>query len=313
MRKKDLFIKAARRKVRYTLSLPERIIRSLAALAGGTTSFLTDNLFPESIRKTTIYNVSIGMMQRFVVEQVAGMKREEADKKKELGDDYFQRKMVGTALEAAGLLAMRFSPLWVFAIAADAAGGSKVFLQRLVKHLKDNDIISRDAKVTELLDVLEAVQEASGRSAVSIDAPPLSREKLSDLANEMKNDYGRVFKTTANLIPRLDTIWANMEQLAKRENISIERLGGVITVDALFWSRKGLGMVSAAGRTGAELFDEKILESYRKTLKSVSEKGIENYMSVHMRPFVKSAKSHFDPGRETWIEKGFRKRKKDGN
>jgi hypothetical protein len=302
MNKKDRFIESARQHLLYTLSLPERTIRSLAALAGGTTSLLTEMLFPESLRETTIYNVSFGMMQRFIIEKVAGIESEFSEGQTELGDDYVQRKMAGTALEAAGLLAMRFSPLWVFAIAGDAAGGSKVFLKRLVKHLKENNIIAQETEAAELVDVLEAVQEASSKSASSIDTPPLSREKLSELANEMKVNYVRVFKTTTNLIPNLDTIWENMEQLAHREKISIERLGGIITVDALSWSKKGVGVVFATGRTGVELFDEKILDSYRKTLAAVSEKGIDQYMSTHMQPFMRSAKSHFDPGQKTWLE-----------
>ncbi len=289
----------------YTLSLPERTIRSLAAIAGGTTTLLTEMLFPESLRNTTIYNVSFGMMQRFVVERVAGIETEIDENQRELGDDYVQRKMAGTALEAAGLLAMRFSPLWVFAIAGDAAGGSKVFLNRLVEHLKENEIISHETKAAELVDVLEAIQDASSKSATSIDTPPLSRKKLIELADEMKESYIRVFKSTTNLIPRLDTIWENMEQLSHREKISIERLGGIITVDALSLTKKGVGMVFETGRTGVELFDEKILDSYRKTITAVSEKGIDKYMSSHMQPFMKSAKSHFDPGQKTWLESRF--------
>ena len=88
---------------------------------------------------------------------------------------------------------MRFSPLWVFAIAGDAAGGSKVFLNRLVEHLKENEIIPQEAKATELVDVLEAIQVASSKSATSIDTPPLSRKKLTELADEMKGSYMRVF------------------------------------------------------------------------------------------------------------------------
>ena len=302
---KNQIIKAAHKHLMYTLSLPERTIRSLAALAGGTTTLLTEMLFPESLQNTTIYNVSFGMMQRFVVEKVAGINTETDDNQRELGDDYIQRKMAGTALEAAGLLAMRFSPLWVFAIAGDAAGGSKVFLNRLVEHLKENEIIPQEAKATELVDVLEAIQVASSKSATSIDTPPLSRKKLSELADEMKESYVRVFKSTTNLIPQLDTIWKNMEQMAHREKIPIERLGGITTMEALSLTKKGAGMVFETGRTGVELFDEKILDSYRKTLSLVSEKGIDKYMSSHMQPFMKSAKEHFNPARKTWFEKKF--------
>ena len=302
MDKKNRFFEAARQRLMYALSLPERTIRSLAALAGGTSTLLAEMLFPESLRGTTIYNITIGLMQQFIVERVAGMESEISEDRTELGDDYVQRKMAGTALEAAGLLTMGASPLWVLAIAGDVAGGSKVFLNRLLKHLKENGIVAEEAEVAELVDVLEAVQEASTKSAITIDTPPLSREDLSKLADEMKVSYGQVFKSTTNLMPRLDAIWKNMEQLARRENISIERLGGIMTVDAVSWSKKGAGMALAASQTGAELFDEKILESYRKTLAVASEQGIDKFMSDHMRPFMQSARAHFDPTQKTWTE-----------
>jgi hypothetical protein len=302
MNKEGSFFETARQRLMYTLSLPERTLRSLAALVGGTSILLAETLFPKSLRGTTTYKVTIGLMQQFIIERVAGIKNKISEGHAQLGEDYVQRKMAGTALEAAGLLTMGYSPLWVFAILGDAAGGSKVFLNRLVKYLKENDVVTEDIEATELVDVLEAVQEASSKSASTIDTPPLSREELSKLANEMKFSYGRVFKSTKNLTPRLEAIWKNMEQLALRENISIERLVGIMTVDAAIWSKKGMGIAVATGQTGAELFNEKVLDSYKKTLAITSEQGIDKYLSSHMRPFMQSARAHFDPTQKTWTE-----------
>ncbi|HAK46928.1 MAG TPA: hypothetical protein DCO79_13545 [Spirochaeta sp.] len=85
--------------------------------------------------------------------------------------------------------------------------------------------------------MLEAIQEAISASAVTIDTPPLSREQFVEITDEMKSNYGWVFKTMANLISRLDAIWESMLNLAKRENISFERLTVIITVDVVSWSR----------------------------------------------------------------------------
>jgi len=302
MNKEGSFFETAHQRLMYTLSLPERAIRSLAALVGGISILLAETLFPKSLRGTTTYKVTIGLMQQFIIERVAGMKNIILEGHVQLDEDYVQRKMAGTALEAAGLLTMGYSPLWVFAILGDAAGGSKVFLNRLVKYLKENDVVTENVEATELVDVLEAVQEASIKSASTIDTPPLSREELSELANEMKFSYGRVFRSTTNLTPHLEAIWKNMEQLASRENISIERLVGIMTVDAATWSKKGMGIAVATGQTGAELFNEKILDSYRKTLAMTSEQGIDEYLSSHMRPFMQAARAHFDPIQKTWTE-----------
>jgi len=315
MNKEGNFFEFARQRLMYTLSLPERTIRSLATIVGGTSLLLSDTLFPTSLRETTTYKVTIGLMQQFILERVAGMKDMIHEDHVQLGDDYVQRKMAGTALEAAGLLTMGYSPLWVFAILGDTAGGSKVFLHRLVKYLKQNGVVTEDVDVTELVDVLEAVQEATSKSASTIDTPPLSREELSELANEMKLSYGRVFKSTKNLTPRLEAIWKHMEQLALRENITIERLVGIMTVDAATWSQTGLEIAVATGQTGTELFNEKILDSYRRTLAMTAEQGIDSYLSSHMRPFMQSAKGHFDPAQKTWTEiklDGKSKKKSEG-
>lgn len=119
----------------------------------------------------------------------------------------------------------------------------------------------------------------------------------------MRAGYGQAFKRTTDLMPQLDDIWAGMEQLARRENISMERLGGLMAVNAVPWSKKSAGIMRAAGQTGAELFDERILDSYRPTLALVSQQGVDGYVREHMRPFLQAARSHFDSGRTTWVER----------
>lgn len=297
------FPEIIRRRITQVLALPERALRSLASIAVGASTLLTELLFPESLRTTTTYKVTIGMMQQFILEKVAGMESDVSEEEAVISDDFAQRKLAGTVLEAAGLLTIRFSPLWVFAIAGDAAGGSKAYLERLVRHLKENGVIDEGVEVKELEDLLEAIQVATSRSAMAMDVPPLSQESLRVLAEETKADYAKAFKQTTNLMPRLDDLWTRMKQLSETEKISMERLGGILALDAISWSKRGAAAARAVGKSGAELFNERILDSYRKTLSDASEKGVEAYLRDHMRPFLQMAKKHFDLGRETWTEK----------
>jgi hypothetical protein len=266
-------------------------------------TLLTETIFPESLRGTTTYRVTIGLMQQYILEKIAGMEDKASEEGVELSDDFAQRKLAGTALEAAGLLTMGFSPLWVFAIAGDAAGGSKLYLQRLVQRLKENDLIPQDEEANELVDVLEAIQGAVSQSALAVDMPPLSRDDLVRLVDDIKDGYVRTFEDSSNLLPSLDELWARMEQLTKREGVSIERLGGAMAMEAVAWSKKSAGMVLAAGQTGIQLFDEKILDSYKQTLSRAAEHGVDKVISDHMRPFLLMAKEHFDTSRQTWTEK----------
>lgn len=290
-----------RHQIGYMVSLPERTIRSLAAVVGGTTSLLTETLFPEALRGTTLYRIFLGDTQRFLVEKIARIEKESENATGEAADPAFvQKKLVGGALETAGLFAMHFSPLWVFAIAGDAAAGSSVFLDRLVNQLKSNGVIPLDASISGLTDLLSAVQTTASQSASAIDTPPLSREELGKLATEMTANYGRMFTGVTDLVPRFETLWGQMEKLAGRDNISIETLGGILTVDVADWAKKGVGAVSALGQTGTDLFGEMILDSYARTLNAVAEEGVTGYLSNRMKPFVQAAVSHFDTEKKTW-------------
>jgi len=300
-KQKDQFREVALNYFTYTLSLPERTIRSLASLAGGATTLLTETILPESIRNTTIYNVSLGMMQRFIIEKVADMNKMAGPSIK--SDSHFLlRKMAGTTLEAVGLMTIRVSPLWVFAIISDAMGGGKKFLERLISHLKKSGIIAQETRADDIVDLLHAIQEASNTSAISIDIPPLSRDQLIEITDEMKKNYRDVFETTSNLFPGLDEIWESMISLSKREKISLDQLGGIVAMEALKMGQNSINFVSASARTGNELLNENILKSYRQTLSTISEKGVNSYMNTHMDPFLRAAKNHFSPHRKTWVE-----------
>ena len=217
----------------YTLSLPERTVRSLAALIGGTTTLLTDSLLPESLRGSTTYQVTFGLFQKFILEKMALVQNSKGELDQEkIKDKYVQRKLLGNILEAAGLLTMRFSPLWILAIAGDAAGGSKVFLNRLIEHLKASHVIDAGEEPKELVDVLEAVQNASVKSATALDQPPLSRQELAEFADDMKASYGKVLETSTDLLPDLNHLWKDMEQVSEKQKVSLEELMGMMVFEA---------------------------------------------------------------------------------
>ena len=73
-------------------------------------------------------------------------------------------------------------------------------------------------------------------------------------------------------------------------------------MDVASWGKKGIGSVLAVGQTGAELFGEKILDSYVKTLDAIAKEGATQYISERMRPFLQAAAAHFHPEKKTWTE-----------
>ena len=293
----------AYRRLRFLLSLPERSLRALAALATGTTMLLTETLLPESVRGTRTYKVTFGMMQAYIVERIAQIDRGVESPDEGIAEDFAQRKMVGTALEAAGLFLVGASPLWIFAILADVSGGGKLFLDRLTAQLKAQGVIEAETDFTRLEEVLDAVQQASSKTATVIDTPPLSGPALRKMMAEIQSHYRDTFRSTAGLIPTLESLWTKMEGLSKGDRTLFNRLAGMMTVDALEFGKRGGKTAASVGTAGLQLFDERILRSYRRTLSSVSDEGVMIYLRSHYAPYFTAARRHFDAGLGSWTER----------
>jgi hypothetical protein len=244
----------------------------------------------------------VGNFQRFVIDQVAQVDYFQASEKEQVIDGYIGRKLAGNVLELAGLLTMRFSPVWVFALAGDAAGGSKVFLDRLVINLKEHGVLRPESDPKDITDLLEAIQKASSSSASAVDTPPLSQQQLAELADELRDGYGSMFAGSRSLLPRLNALQARMDRAAEREGLSVEEVSGVMAIDAASLGKAGLGASAAVGQTSAQLFGEQILASYERTLDELRSQGAGAYVSRQMKPFVAAAVAHFDPNRSTWTQ-----------
>ncbi len=298
----------------FTLSIPERSARALSALVGGSTELLTKTVIPKSLNQSASYRFTVGMFQSFLIDKMAGMQNTGADA--DLGENFVPRKLLGTTVEAAGLLTMRLSPVWVFAIASDAAQGSRVFLNRLVKQLKENGVIAQESNPDGLEDVLEAIQDMGRHSATAFDTPPMNRDEIRTLVAEMREKTGLVIKGSSNLIPDFEVIWEKIKRVSIQEKLSTEEVMGILSVQATNAVEKSVGTATAIGQTGIVLLEETILSDYRNTLDELLEYGAIEYVQNHMTPFIENAKSHFDINKPTWTQKwltGLWPRKKQGD
>ena len=296
--------KNTQKQLGYLLSLPERSIRSLATMTGGTTLLLTDILLPQVAKDSIIYNALVGDFQRFMVHSLAQMEYLGLERGafREINGDYPYRKVAGTAIEAVGLLSVQFSPLWVFAIVGDAATGSRVYLNRLVAQLKENGVIAENTTITSIESLFIAMQDASKSSVTLIDTPPLTRAELGKITTDLTTNYGRMFKGTTNLVGKIDTLWVQIETVAEEQNVPATQVEGVMTLDLVNWGKKGVGTVTAVGQTTGDLFGTHILESYNNTLNRITKVGFPTYIGNHMEPFLNTAINHFDPQTRSWTE-----------
>ncbi|MCG8503942.1 MAG: hypothetical protein MI755_05000, partial [Sphingomonadales bacterium] len=297
---RETYLQKLNRYLMLTLSIPERAARALGGMVGGTTLLLCNTLLPNMVRNSSSYHFTMGMFQSFLVRNLAGMREVDTA---ELQENFVHRKMVGTGLEAAGLLTMHLSPVWVFAIASDAAKGGKVFLQRLVSELKDNGVIDPERNPESLEQILQAIDDVGHRGATAIDTPPMSMQEISDLASELRTSVGSLAGNSASLLPRFEEIWDQISAVAKKENLSREQVLGMLSVSAASIAGTGFNTAGAVSKTGYAIVDEVILTDYKNTLGEISEEGALSYMNNHMRPFVANAQQQFDFRRETWTQR----------
>jgi hypothetical protein len=284
----------------YFISLPERLLRATASLIGGTVLVFLETLIPVGLQGTTLYRILIGDGLRFIVERIAGIPTVGIAA---LPGDYQRRKLVGSAIEGLGLIAVQFSPLWVFAIAADAAAGSQVFLRRLAAQLKLQGVIDGETRINDLTDLLDVLQKASRTTVSLIDAPPLARAELEQLAADLRQSYTRVFQDTSDLLPRFESVWQQMNEIAASPGLSMMQLSRFMSLEARGWGRKGRGVARSVGATSAELFGKQVLEGYQRTLDELKHQGTRAFLRARWKPYLHTARAQFIPGSLSWTER----------
>lgn len=283
---------------KYTVSLPERTVRALAAGVGGVSKILTDLVLPDSLRGTTTYKVLVGNMQRLVIERVGGVDKVYSKSGEQLPADMVQRKLAGNAVEALGLMSFHFSPIWLFAVGADLVSGSKAYMDRLTVELKKEGVIDPNAKTSDFSEVLGAVEQATSQSAKVLDLPPLKPDDFAKYRKELTASYAGMFSKSTNLVPSFDSLWKRMNEISVREHLSIEAVAGLMTVNAA----RAAGTTLAAANAAGGLFVDKVLASYSRSLDEMEKDGYAAFFSRTMAPYGEAIRNAFDPDRETYTE-----------
>jgi hypothetical protein len=294
----------------YALSLPERTVRALAGSVGGVTKVATDSLFPAPLRATVIYRVVVGDMQRFMIERlgrVTGQFPALAEGQSDAARTATVPGLIaGQAIDAAGLLAMHVSPLWVFAIAADVAAGSREYLRRLSDTLKAQGLLPTDAAPSSVEQLLTHLHGATMQSAdVLQDAPVTPREAVA-AARTLVQQYGDAFEDVADLMPRVDALWKRMNAVASAESLSYEKLSGLMSLDVAQTGQTAVRATWAVGAMTGRTLAETLLTGYDQTLRAIADEGMTAFLQRRLSPFFSAAWSQFDAGTPTWTERAIR-------
>jgi hypothetical protein len=291
-----------RRFLLYTLSLPERALRSGAGVVGGAAREASSLLLPSAFRDSKTYQVMVQQTLDFLVEGVGGVRSPGRPSQIQDLDELVARKAVGNFVEAAGLMTLHISPLAVLAIVSDVAYGSTVYLRELAEELKKQNLIDDTSSIHHVDDLLEAVSKASATTAQAVSTPPLSVAGLKETIEQTKEALRGVDAT--KVVPReeLRKLWNDMHEIARREQVGVLTVSSAMTMYAL----GKLGVVGKGAWTGAKvaglLLDRHVLEHYSASIRAIRERGLYQTIAQTSAPYIEAAWNNFSTNRPTLTE-----------
>lgn len=272
---------------RFLVSLPERIVRAVAAGGGGAVHETAELVLPRLVRRSRLYEATAKNLLRITVELVGGVERPHdaiASEYERSPGRLAVRKGAGNAVELGSILAFGFSPLWLLAGAADASRGTRVYLNVLAEELREAGVIAPGADLTSVDELLSALEGASGTTARLIDIPPLELEALRRSLADLRE--------SADELPspaELEAVYSALVAEADREQRSLLEVSAGV----------GIAFFNSARKVGRQ----HVLDPYTEDLAPVRDEGFAAYALRVGRPYAQAVARHFQPSRTTFTDK----------
>ncbi|MEX2261500.1 MAG: hypothetical protein WD696_06095 [Bryobacteraceae bacterium] len=287
----------------YLLSLPERVLRSASALAGGLVREIGNITLPLSVRRSRLYLELVDSTLRFLIEQVGQVEGTYPAQGK-LSEDFAVRRATGNTIEIIGILAFRASPVWVLAALADLSGAGRQMVTEIADSLKEEGLLDRDAKFENVDQLLDGLERTAGRLAETFNTPPLNVDGLREEWRVLRENTRGMRAPELPPPERVRAVWDEMKRAAEAENRSIFEISSVMTLSTL--RRLGRGAQLAARRTGRRMSNA-LLEHYQFMLAEMRQTGYSAYWAREFSPYLKAAAQQFSPRRQSLTEKFLRR------
>ena len=216
----------------FLLSLPERGLRSVTALAGGVLRELGEVSIPQTIRRSQLYRNLVEATLRFLIEQVGQVQGVYPGEEK-LSKDFLVRRAAGNGVELIGILAFRASPVWVLAALADASGAGRYLIREIATSLQEEGLLDRTAKFTTVDEMLDGLEASAGRLAATVNTPPLDVATLRQEWAALRRDLSRIHPKQ---LPRLQVVrdlWKEIQQTAQKENRTVFQVAALMAMSAM--------------------------------------------------------------------------------
>jgi len=274
------------RRLPFLLSLPERLVRSLFALAGGAVHETASLLLPRFVRRSRLYEASAKNALRLAIELVGGVEGAQTAEPEAIAPRRLAvRKGAGNVVEFGSIVAFGFSPLWLLAGASDVLRGTRVYLDELVGELKRVGVLAEETRIESVDDLLGALEGVSGGTARLIDIPPLAIAELKETLGELRDDAGSL--PTPDELARL---FAGLSNEAARERRSVLEVSTGI----------GLAFVVPARSVG----NRHITVPYQEDWQPLRDEGFAAYLRRVSGPYGRAVARHFTPENASLTERG---------
>jgi hypothetical protein len=310
--------KSGGRLARYVVSLPERVVRSAAALAGGLIREIGDVSLPAAVRRTKTYQMMVDIALRFMIEQVGEVKGVYPSGNGlsggQLADNFLARRTAGHGIELVGFLAFRASPVWIMAALADVSGAGRHIVQEIAEALKQEGLLAGDAKFENVDQLLEGLEQTASQVADLCNAPPL------DVAG-LRREWATFRAAAAKIPPRnlpsagfLRQHWEELKAEAAAQNRGVFELSSVMAVSAIASvpvTLLRLGRAANRGvRRSGQTLGSSVLLHYSQVLAEIHERGYAAYWAEAFQPYLRAAAGQFSPKHRSltvrWMRKAVR-------
>jgi hypothetical protein len=277
-------------RIAFLLSLPERAVRSIFALAGGGVHETAELVLPRLVRRSRLYEATAKNLLRVSIELVGGVEvaAGAADEYEPNAKRLAVRKTAGNAVELGSIAAFGFSPLWLLAAGADVTHGTRVYLDALVRELKVVGVLADEARLGSVDDLLAALEGGSGTAARLIDIPPLELAALRRSLADLRADASGL-PSPAEMASLFDGLRATA--VSERRSL-LEVSTGV-----------GIAFFNSARHIGRQ----HLLDPYGEDLKPLRDEGFGAYAARVARPYGSAVARQFDPERPSLTERGIDK------
>ena len=303
-KKNEPSVSTVRNFLLYSLSLPERALRSTAGVAAGTVRESAALLLPRAFQNSKTYSVMVRQMLDFLAEDVGGVARAEGkdDGSPPPVENFVARKAVGNFIDMAGIATLHLSPIMILAILGDVAHGSKTYLKELADELKQEGIIDETSSIGSVDDLLQAVSEASKTTAGAFDTPPLSIDGLRETITQTRKAVMSIDPTKAFPQNEIDRLWNDLYGIAKTEGVNPFAVSSAMTLYSLDRvATVGRGALSTVRVTG-NLFDRHILTHYSDALDEIRHRGLYATLAETSKPYIDALWQNFTSEKGTITE-----------